>query len=284
MTPLQPQAAERPLGLRFGSGKTSMLTIRHSGPDLRAIAQQIGNVPKSMIPYAASTALTRVAKHAAAIELPAEMRKVFSAPTAYALNSLRTVPASKNNLVARVAVKDQASEGSIAPEKFLLAEVEGGARRRKRMENALGYSGVLGGIRYVMPGYGVDRDAAGNIPGGRVRTILKAAALVNATKPGLKAAPYANSEDRKRKTQGDILAEEISFIGRPRHKNRPEGIWVRNRATGGLNALLIFPRRAPKYPKRLDFNGTVLRVSDARFKDEFARAVSEMKARGGTWA
>ena len=50
-----------------------MLTIRRTTGDLQSVIQAIPNVPRRVIPYAASTALTRVAKHAATTVLPADM-------------------------------------------------------------------------------------------------------------------------------------------------------------------------------------------------------------------
>lgn len=58
-----------------------MLTVRRTAGDLQSVIAAIPNVPRRVIPYAASTALTRVAKHAATTVLPAEMRKSFSNPT-----------------------------------------------------------------------------------------------------------------------------------------------------------------------------------------------------------
>lgn len=250
-----------------------MLTIRRSGPDLHSIARQVGNVPKSMLPYAASTALTRVAHQAANIELPAEMRKVFDNPVQYTLNSLRTVPARRDNLVARVAVKDRAGRG-VPQEKFLLAETQGGARRRKRMENALRYAGVLRDNQYAMPGDGIDLDASGNVKGAEIRTILIAMKKIRA------ASNAARDRTGVRQRKGRRLANDL-FVGRPNGGGRPEGIWRREGKR--LRSLFVFTSQAPSYRQRLDFDGTVQRVALDRFRPEFVRAVSALQARGGAW-
>lgn len=251
-----------------------MLTIRRSGPDLRSIAAQIGNVPRTMIPYAAAAALTRVAQHAAQVEMPAEMRKVFDNPTPYTLKSLRTVPASKDNLSARVAVKDMAGGGAIAQEKFLDPEVHGGARGAKRLESALRYAGVLAPGQFAMPGRGIDLDSHGNVKGAQVRTILKALQAIRAN---------SNAVDRKtgkKLRKGRKLANDL-FVGQPQGGNRLDGIWRREGRR--LRPLFVFTS-APGYAQRLDFSGTVQSIALARFRPEFERAVNALKARGGTWA
>jgi len=252
-----------------------MLTIRRSGPDLRAIAEQIGNVPKKMIPYAASTALTRVARQAATVDLPEQMRKVFDRPTSFVLNSLRFVPASKDNLTARVLVKDDAASGAIAPEKPLLAQEQGGERAHKRFENALRYAGVLTAGQFAMPGKGIDLDASGNVKGAEVRTILTALKKIRA------ASATRDRKTGKRLRKGRKLANSM-FVGKPNGGGRPEGIWRREGQR--LRPLFIFTDQAPDYSRRLDFEGAVQRVALERFRPEFERAVSEMKARGGNWS
>lgn len=244
-----------------------MLTIRRSGTDLRTLAAQIGSVPSTMIPYAASTALTRVAQHAAQKELPDEMRKVFDSPTAYTLNALRVVPASKDSLSARVAVKDLA--GGVPQEKYLLPEVEGGPRRDKRMEVALRYAGVLRAGQFAVPGSGIDLDANGNVSGAQVRSILRALKTSKAT------AGASRSKRKGRRQANDI------FFGKPNGGSRPEGIWRRD--SHRLRPLFVFISRPPAYHQRLDFTGTVAAVALQRFRPEFERAVNGLKSRGGAW-
>ena len=242
-----------------------MFNIRTTGSIADVIAS-VRNVPTRLIPYAASTALTRTAKHAATVDLPAEMRAVFTGPTAYALNSLRTEPASKDSLSARVMVKNQA--GGVSPENFLFPEVEGGPRKAKRAESAMRYAGVLRSGQFAMPGKGIELDASGNVKGAEVRTIL--AALKN-----IRAASGAVAKQRK----GRKLANDL-FVGVPRGGNRLDGIWRREGER--LRPLFVFTNKAPTYAKRLDFSGTVQRVALERFRPEFEKAVAAELAKG-TW-
>ena len=245
-----------------------MLEIRRSG-NMADVIASVRDVPARIVPYAASTALTRTAQHAAKIELPAEMRSVFGNPVAYTLNSLRIEPATKDTLSARVMVKTSAA--GVAPENFLFPQVEGGGRKHKRSEAAMRYAGVLGSGEFAMPGDGLSLDANGNVKGADVRTIL--AAMKN-----IGAASAHRSRTGKRIRQGGKLANDL-FVGKPNGGNRPDGIWRREGQR--IRALFVFTNDAPTYSKRLDFTGVVQRVALERFQPEFEKALNAMVARGG---
>ena len=247
-----------------------MLTISRQGPSLSDAAAFVRDVPVRMIPYATATALTRTAKHAAEVELKAEMRRVFNNPTSYTLNALRIEPATREKLSARVMVKNEAS--GIAPENFLFPQVEGGGRKAKRSEKSMRYSGVLNANEFALPGKGMTLDANGNVSGAGVRTILKAL-------QGMTAA--SNGRDRstgRTMRKGRKLANDL-FVGKPRGGNRPDGVYRREGQS--IRPFFIFTQSAPKYTQRLDFSGVVAEVARKRFEPEFQRAVAEMIAKGG---
>lgn len=241
-----------------------MINIRRSG-NIADVIASVRDVPARIVPYAASTALTRVAKQAATVELPAEMRSVFSGPTAYTLNSLRIEPATKDTLSARVMVKNQAN--GVAPENFLQPEVEGGGRKHKRVEAAMRYAGVLRAGQFAVPGKGIDLDANGNVKGAEMRTIL--ASLKN-IRGGVGAK--GQKAGRGRKLANDLM------VGKPLGGSRPDGIWRREGQR--LRALFVFTSQAPKYGKRLDFSGVVQQVALDRFRPEFEKALAALAAKG----
>lgn len=241
-----------------------MLTVRKSG-SLADVAAEIKDVPRRIIPYATSTALTRVAKYAATQVLPAEMRQAFQNPTGYTLNSLRIEPSTVDTLSARVMVKDQANGN--APQNFLLPGVEGGIRGHKAMEGALRYQGVLRTSQFMVPGIGATLDANGNVSGAQVRTILSA----------LKSIRGGVSAKGQRAGRGRKLSNDL-FAGKPNGGNRPDGIWRREGKR--LRMLFVFTDQAPNYGQRLDFTGTVQRVALERFRPEFERAAGDMLKRG----
>lgn len=242
-----------------------MLTVRKTSGNLADVIAAIPNVPRRVIPYAASTALTRVAQYAATKALPDEMRKAFDNPTAFTLNSLRIVPSTIDTLSARIMVKDVAS-GRPA-ENTLLPGVDGGARAKKGMEGALHYQGVLRGGQFAVPGTGAKLDANGNVSGAQVRTILAA----------LKKIRGGVGAKGQRAGRGRKLANDL-FAGKPNGGNRPEGIWRREGKR--LRMLFVFANKAPTYSSRFNFDGTVLQVARERFGVEFERAVADMQSRG----
>ena len=235
-----------------------MLTVTRQG-DLAALAQRVRDVPARVIPYAASTALTRTAK-LAQTEVIAEMTRVFDRPTRYTLSATRVEPSTIETLTARVAVKDQAAGGTV-PEHYLLPEVEGGGRREKRFERALRFAGVLQAGERAVPGRGARLDAAGNIDRATVRSILSAVAA---------KAKTGRASRASKRGQREVFAGAVG-------RRATRGVWERD--ASGLKALLIFTRRAPRYAPRLDFEGAARRAAEANFEREFAKAAQALAQR-----
>ena len=251
-----------------------MLTISRKGPSLADLAASVRDVPARMVPYATATALTKVAQYAAKTELPEQMRRVFHNPVSYTLNSLRIEPATKDALSARVSVKTGGGSTGVAPQNFLFPEVEGGARKQKRSEKSMFYSGVLRSHQFALPGAGLSLDAAGNVKGSDIKTILNALKNIGAA-----SAHRSRSGARVRK--GGKLANDL-FVGKPLGGNRPDGIW--RREGHRIRALFVFSNSAPNYSQRLDFSGVVQKVALERFRPEFEKAVAALQAKGGSWA
>lgn len=246
-----------------------MLTIRHTTGSIAEVIASMKDIPARVVPYAASTALTRTAQIAAKKDLPDAMRAAFINPTPYTLNSLFVKPSTRETLSARVMVKDTASRG-VVPEKFLFPEVEGGARNEKGFEKALRYAGWLKGGERAIPGGAAKLDAYGNVSGPTIRSLL--AMIVN-------AGGRSTTRDRagKKLKKGRQLKNDI-FIGTPAGGDRPAGIWRREGRR--LRPLFIFTSKTPLYRARLDFDGIALQVANTHFKTEFVRAFEEMRARG----
>ena len=229
-----------------------MLAIKSTGSIAEVIASA-RDVHGRLVPYAAATALTRTAQQAAKVDLPDAMRAAFDRPTSYTLNSLYVKPANKDNLSARVNVKNVTANG-IAPERFLQAEVEGGSRGEKGFERALRYAGILQAGERAMPGAGMALDAFGNVSGARVRSLLA----------GLKV--------RDGKGRNGVFAGTIKGT---------RGIWLRTggKSNRGVSPLFIFTRTGPAYRARLDFTGIAEKAALTHFKPEFDRALAALLAR-----
>lgn len=232
-----------------------MLNITRTG-SIAQMLREVRDIPARVLPYAASTALTRVAQLAAKEDLPAEMRRVFDRPTPYALNSLFVRASTTQTLSARVMVKNTAGAG-VVPENFLQPEVEGGGRRDKGLEKALSYAGILRSGERVVPSREIALDAYGNVPGGKVRSILTQLRASTGKGPG-------------------VFAGEVGI-------SRTRGIWLRAGKGKGrkITPLFIFTKAAPKYRPRLDFGAVAERTAKKHFLKEFIKASGDIIKRGG---
>lgn len=231
-----------------------MLNITATG-SIAQMIREVRDIPARVLPYAASTALTRTAQRAAKEALPAEMRRVFDRPTPYALNSLFVQPSTTQTLSARVMVKNMAGTG-VVPENFLQPEVEGGARREKGLEKALRYMGILRSGERVVPSREMALDAFGNVPGPRVRSILNQ----------LKTQNFKG---------GGMFAGEVG-------RKKTRGIWLRNGkgASRKITPLFIFTATQPKYRPRLNFTGVVEKTAQKYFAEEFSIAMEKIMKKG----
>lgn len=122
-----------------------------------------------------------------------EMPKLFDKPTPWTVNSVRYA-ASGSQAVLFIAY--DTSKG-ISAEKYLAAEVRGGARKNKRSEQALELRGLLPAGMQVAPGRGDELDRFGNLRGGLVVQALAGIGAMRET--GYAANATAKSRDRWRK-------------------------------------------------------------------------------------
>jgi hypothetical protein len=242
-----------------------MLQITRTGSIADVIAQVRG-VPARVIPYAASTALTRVAVAGRAGVLQ-EMPRVFDRPTPYALRSTRVRPSTVQKMVARVEVNNDATNNGTPAENFLYPGVYGGARREKRFERTLRYGGLLRAGDSVMPGQKAPLDRYGNFRASELQRILTAVRS--------SFDPYQNrtSSRRSRKNAKNAPYFAASISG-------TRGIWKR-KGRRGIEPILIFTSKTPVYRKRLDFEGIVQRTAESQFKAEFYRAADALIQRRG---
>lgn len=238
-----------------------MLTLAASGR-LADVVREIRDIPERVIPYAAASALNRTAK-AAQARIIAEMPRVFASPTRYTLGATRVVPATKQALVARVSVKDAADSGTV-PQHYLLPEVEGGARRAKRFELALRYSGIIGADQYVAPGQDGPVDAAGNLAGSDIKRVL-AALRGQATAP---AGKSAKGSAKRRKAGGYFTV-----------RTKAGSLLILRRDATGSQVLMAASRKVPQYRSRLPFADIAAQVADAEFPAQFAAAAQAIASR-----
>jgi len=223
------------------------------------IKRAMSEIEKRQLPFATALALTRTAALVKAAEVDA-MRRVFDRPTRFTLNSLFVRPAKKARLEARVWVKDYASKAE-APTRWLLPEVEGGERNRKRSEKLLGARGILSSGRFLMPGADMPLDGSGNISRGRIQQVLSGL--------GAQHDKAANSTDSRR---SDGNRRRFFVVGKGANAL---GIAERTgKGKGKFKWMLAFGK-APVYQDRFDFYGVADRTTRRHLPVEIGKALRE---------
>lgn len=125
-----------------------MLDVR---ADFRPFARTLDELARRQVPFATARALTEMA-NAAAVANRRALPSIFDKPTPFTMAGIAVKPARKNDLVARVFVKDRQAE-------YLVLEETGGTRKPERSK----HGGSGGGQALVMP-KAIKRNAFGNIP------------------------------------------------------------------------------------------------------------------------
>lgn len=170
-----------------------------------------------------------------------DMRKKFDRPTPYVLRGPYVVPARDGDqfsgVEARVAWREFGGK-SIAAEKILAAQIEGGPRRLKRFERAIG----LPSNRVAVPGKWAPLDQYGNVPAGFIVQVLSALRLFG--EQGFRANRREGAKLRKGQSE--------FFMIRPgaEHRSLQPGIYRVAREMGGAPLLVIAFVRAANYRAR----------------------------------
>lgn len=204
--------------------------------------------------FATASALSKVAVETKK-EIVTQMKRVFSNPTPYALGSVYTRPATKNNLEALVWLKDSGGKGTPAT-KFLWAEVFGGKRHQKRHESALSKAGILSSGAGTIPGRDVKVNKYGNLSGATYTSILS-----------YMKANRDEMQNRTAKSGKKAKGKKAAWWLLKGDGGKPKAIMQRR----GQNSIpfLVFTSKL-NYRKRLDFFGISKRVFDSKYNSIFA--------------
>lgn len=175
---------------------------------IAALQRRVANMPKQMR-YAGSVALNFAAAKLSD-DWKAEIGRVFDRPTPYVQNSPRVTRYAKpETLQAWVAPAYPGGKG-VDPDKVLLAEVFGGARRAKRFEVAFRRAGVLPQNMAMVPASWLLADpAAGDGHGGikgsfitRLISYLQAAGTIHGNNANMTAKRRAKLSGKGRWISG----------------------------------------------------------------------------------
>jgi hypothetical protein len=235
---------------------------------------------------AMATALTRTAVQVRDA-VQAEMPRVLDRPTPYTTRQLRYVPANADRLAAAVGfnvvnVTDERGAtiafrdlgpGETPAGKYLQPNIEGGARRLKRLEVALRALGALPDGWLAVPGQGAALDAYGNVSRGQVVQVLSQlrVQLVAGTNRSM-------SGDARKQIAAQRRAGGRYYVVPPGKGKVQPGIYQREFVGRNITPVFIFVRGA-NYKRRFDFDGVSQRLAAQALPLEVNRAVAESLAR-----
>lgn len=237
------------------------ISVKH---DIDKLLPKLAAVGSKQSPYAVARALTKTAQIAQQ-SIKDAMPNVFDRPTPYTLNSTYLKPATKSNLEALIKLKDEAYKG-IAANKWLHAEVVGGARNMKRSERSLQIKGYLKSDQQIVPAAGATLDGYGNIKSGQMTKILSS---VRAS-----SDPMQNATKASRKRGRSRKRKEEYFVGSPGGGRLPMGVYQRTGFGFGsaIKPVLLFTKKG-NYRKRLPFYEIVNKVVARNFDQQLQVAI-----------
>jgi hypothetical protein len=246
------------------------VTIKH---DLDRMLARLDALQKRELPYATAVALSRTAQDVKAAEV-LEIGQVFDRPTPWTSGGVFMKGATTIDPHAFVWLKDEAGKGTPA-DRFLAAEVYGGARLPKRFELALIYAGAMPKGMFAVPGAAAKLDSYGNMSAGQIVQILSQ--LRAQRTGGYESRIGGASKDAKKLARAVKKQGYRIFVINKTHGKLVPGVWARYQFSRGsaVKPLLIFVNKAPQYRKRFPFFEVAERVAAAEFPGRLAQALRE---------
>jgi hypothetical protein len=212
--------------------------------DTSSLAAEMPKWAQVRIPSITRNALNDTAEDAVRAEQD-KVRGVFDRPTPFTQRAVvfpRHLRATKDHLEAKVILRDDGGVGT-PPSKYLLPEVQGGARPVKPFERRLRQMGLMRGDEFATIAIGYKRNAYGNIPGPTITAIL--------SQLGAYAeVGFRMNETKRSRARAGAKRKARYFVPREGSGLR-RGVY--ERMGNRIRAVLIFVTGAPTYRKRYDF-------------------------------
>lgn len=201
-----------------------------------------------------------------------QIATVFDRPTALTMNAVLYKRATRADPVGELFLRNEASKGT-PPSRYLLPQVDPGPREEKPFEFLLRQAGIIGGNEFIVPARNFPLDAAGNVPGGVLNTILSD---LQASR-NVEARSTAESR-RKRGRRRNVNKRQVYFVSRGkgtqignRSQHLPRGIYERTQTGFGssVRMVLAIVEGAPVYRQRFNAFEIANRAFAASFPERF---------------
>ncbi len=240
-----------------------MFTISVS-PDVLRLRAKLSAIADRQMPFAASQAVNRLAKQAVT-DVQKEMRRAFDRPTPFTLKAIASHGGTTATMQAIIFAREFAGKGTPGW-KYLGPGVEGGERRVKRFERALGSKF---GTTFTAIGRGAKLNEYGNISEGEIEKILSALGAAE-TQSGYRANRRTSVRIASRRPPGTF------FIAHSRIDGSPLGIYqVISR--GHVEPVIVFTR-PPHYSARFHYREAIMTSIDRNAADFVRDALSRALA------
>jgi hypothetical protein len=249
------------------------IDIKTNFPDIAARLKELGR----QAPFVAAVSLTRTIQDVQKAEV-AEMRRIFDRPTPYALNGLFVKAATRNNLEARVWVKDNPFGKGTPADRFLLPHINGGGRHQKGMERQLQRAGLLPAGWYAVPAAGAQLDGNGNVQRGQIRQILSQLQVQG-------GAGYQSRATGSARSNRTIARQGVTYFALPvKRRGLAPGIYAKRQFAHGsaVKPVFIFVSSV-QYRQRWKFfeigQATATTRFPIHFNEEAAKAIASARLR-----
>ena len=208
-------------------------------------------------------------------DVRASMTRAFDRPKPYTLNALMVKPATPQDLVAEIRVRDGTRFGqSVAsvgvdsasrPQiNWISPNIYGGGRKTKGFERWLIGAGLMPAGNYAIPTADVRKDAFGNV----------ASSVYADLRRRLTYGPRPLTKSGRNVGNKPVPGQKYMIISEPRGK-LPAGIYeIRSFQQGrGMRALFIFTSTTPAYSERVPFRQIVTQTVQQKFALRFTEAI-----------
>ena len=205
--------------------------------DLKNAERYLQGLRKDQVPFATAYALTQTAKDSQQ-RIVDDMRRSFDRPKPFTLNGTFVSPATKSRLEATVKLKDGYARGGGenskrgTPDKYLRAQVQGGARRNTAFERMLIHNGLMPPGYFAIPTNLAPRDAFGNVPPGYYTRIMSQLGV---------------GDEFQRARRGKQKPRRPMSVGPIKRKQQDASKRAAKEAKARATKLLK-PKATPKYP------------------------------------
>lgn len=231
---------------------------------------QLNALERQQLPFALRTAINQTAAEVHYTWRTVAPR-VFDNPVHATVTAALYRKATAQRPYAEIFIRDEAPKGT-PPAKYLLAQVEGGARRHKGIEQRLTARGILPVGMFVVPGKGAQLDAHGNMPRSQLNQIK--------SQLGAQFDSLSNETDKSRKRRQARQAKKGSRSGdyfalRTARGGLKPGVYQRISTGFGsaVRSVLHFVRSV-SYRKRYDIKRMAQTVYDRNIQVRFNLAMA----------